>query len=1111
MNTRKNLSPELAALQERLGTAPLTLPSPPPPGGEGRVTGQKYWRSLEELADTPAFQELMRREFPEQASVWPDSLSRRQFLTLMGASLALAGLTGCSVRPAASVNMAPYVRAPEEIIPGKPLFFATAMTLGGTAVGLLVESHLGRPTKIEGNPDHPASLGATDLFNQASVLTFYDPDRSQTVTHLGQTRTWDEALQAIRTAFRTAMEEQKKKQKEWRGAGLRLLTETIVSPTLGQQLHELLEAFPEAKWHQYEPLHRDMAFRGAQLAFGRAVNTYYDFTKADVVLSLDADFLTCGPGNLRYVADFMSRRRVRTSERDARSATMNRLYVVETTVSSTGAKADHRLALRAQDIEGFARAVAAKMGLPAGAGQSPIAAAHEKWIAAVAKDLQQHRGRCAVLAGDRQPPVVHLLAHALNDRLGNVGQTVLYTDPIEANPVDQTESLHELIKAMNAGQVEMLVILGGNPVFTAPADFHFKESMQKVPFRIHLSLFQDETSRQCHWHLPETHYLESWSDTRAFEGTASIVQPLIAPLYQGKSAHELLAVLTKQQQLPGFEIVRAYWRQYWESHHRAGGVNPPASNQPGQAGSRNAVISSDFDQFWQTTVHDGVLANSNTDFRPKPIPLKPGWEKQLQAANASKAQQTGPAEGSYELVFQADPTIYDGRFANNGWLQELPKPITKITWDNAAIMSPATAKELGLGLGGYGHGGEHGSYHMPVVELQLEPDAPAGEEASPAGASDSSRKVRAPIWIMPGHADHSITVYLGYGREYAGRVGGTAEQTVGFNAYPLRTSAHPWFASGLRIVKTGESYTIACTQEHQLMENREPVRAGTLEEYKKNPRFAFEREKEQLHEEREPSRKAVTLYPPFDYSPPKPKWGMVIDLTTCTGCKACVVACQAENNIPVVGKGQVAFGREMHWLRIDRYIGGPYEKPKEFHFQPVPCMHCENAPCEYVCPVDATLHNAEGLNDMIYNRCVGTRFCSNNCPYKVRRFNFFHYADYVTPSVRQQYNPDVTVRSRGVMEKCTYCVQRIRHAEIDAQNENQGKGRPLVDGEILTACQAACPAQAIVFGDINDPKSVVKQWKDSPLNYGLLADLNTEPRTTYLAALRNPNPDLEAE
>jgi molybdopterin-containing oxidoreductase family iron-sulfur binding subunit len=1030
MNSRKDLAAGLLALQGSLGAA----------------QGKKYWRSLEELAETPAFQELMRQEFPEQADVWPGSLSRRQFLSLMGASLALAGLSGCSVRPAPPATLVPYVRAPEEIVPGQPLFYATAMTLGGAGIGLLVESHLGRPTKIEGNPDHPASLGATDVYCQASVLTLYDPDRSQTVTYLGQTRTWDDALAALRTAL--------EKQRPRRGAGLRLLTETVVSPTLAGQLERLLKAFPEAQWHQYEPLAPDAADRGALLAFGESVNTYYDFRKADVVLSLDADFLHCGPASLRYTADFMARRRVRTGTADAKQATMNRLYVVETAVSNTGAKADHRLALRAQQIEGFARALATKLGVPVGGD----AAGHDDWVAAVAADLERSRGHCVVLAGDRQPPTVHLLAHALNDRLGNVGQTVFHTAPVPARPVEQAESLRGLAEDMDQGRVEVLILLGGNPVFTAPADFRFVERMQKVPLRVHLSLYQDETSRQSHWHLPEAHYLEAWGDTRAFDGTASIVQPLIAPLYHGRSVPELLAVLAEQVQMPGYELVKGHWRKYWQGQGASG----------------------DFEEFWQIAVHDGVVAG--TKFPARSVALKAGWEANLKA-DASSVDTTG-----YEIVFQADPTIYDGRFANNGWLQELPKPITTLTWDNAAVMSPATAQQLGVDLGSYAHGGEHGGYHPDVVDLRL------GDAA-----------VRAPVWIMPGHADGAITVHLGYGREYAGRVGGTPNHKVGFNAYALRSSDHPWYAPGLQVRKTGDRYLLACTQQHHLMENREIVRAGTLAEYRNNPRFAPAAQEEHLRQETGGARKPLTLYEPHPY--PGYRWGMAIDLTACTGCQACVVACQAENNIPVVGKEQVAAGREMHWLRVDRYIRGPAEAPAEFYFQPVPCMHCENAPCEYVCPTAATVHSADGLNDMVYQRCVGTRFCSNNCPYKVRRFNFFHYADYATPSLRLQYNPDVTVRSRGVMEKCTYCVQRIRHADIGSQKE----GRRIADGEVLTACQAACPAGAIVFGDINDPASEVRRGKESPLHYSLLAELNTEPRTTYLAALRNPDPDLEAK
>jgi MoCo/4Fe-4S cofactor protein with predicted Tat translocation signal len=1044
MSSRKDLSRELGEFQKRLGSA----------------TGKRYWRTLEELADTEAFQELMRLEFPEQSDIWPNSLSRRKFLTLMGASLALAGISGCSVRPAPSVNMAPYVREPEQLIPGRPLFFATAMTLGGTAVGLLVENHMGRPTKIEGNPDHPASLGATDLFHQASILTLYDPDRSKTVTQLGKTRTWDDAT----TALRAAMAPERKR----RGAGLRILTETVVSPTLATQLEGLLKEFPEARWHQHEPLSRDAARAAARAAFGQPLNTYYDFTKADIVLSFDADFLTCGPGNLRYVADFMSRRRVRTTAQDAHQADMNRLYMVETTVSSTGAKADHRLALRAHEIEAFARAITTRMGIDQSGGS---ALGQDKWIDAVKNDLDKHRGRCVVLAGERQPAAVHLLAHALNDRLGNVGpnRPVLHTDPIEARPEDHLHSLQDLVHDIEQDRVEVLLILGGNPAFTAPADLHFGELLARKEklLRFHLSLYQDETSRLCQWHLPEAHYLEAWGDARAFDGTASIVQPLIEPLYHGRSAHEILSVLANQQEIAGFEIVRGYWRRHWQ-----------------QQGNKVP-----FEEFWQTALNDGVVAGTRLPTRS--VPLRSNWQSALGNPNADQG-----GDQVLEINFQADPTIYDGCFANNGWLQELPKPITKLTWDNAALMSPATANELGVGLRGYEHGGEHGGYRVDVVELTL-PGRPT---------------VEAPVWIMPGHADHAITVYLGYGREYAGKVGGERDNKVGFNTYLLRNSTQLWFERGLQVRKTGRVYPLACTQQHQLMEQRDTVRAARLDEYREHARFAGAHEREKEHEESRVARKPLTLYEPFNYDAPKNKWGMVIDLTTCVGCKACVVACQAENNIPVVGKEQVLAGREMHWLRIDRYNASSkedpqeaYNHPEEFYFQPLPCMHCEQAPCEYVCPTEATMHSADGLNDMIYQRCVGTRFCQNNCPYKVRRFNFFFYSDYDTPTRRLQYNPDVTVRSRGVMEKCSYCVQRIRHAQINAQVEH----RPIADGEVLTACQAACPAQAIMFGDLNDPNSTVKKWKESPLHYGLLEDLNTAPRTTYLAALRNPNPDLE--
>jgi MoCo/4Fe-4S cofactor protein with predicted Tat translocation signal len=1015
MNPRKDLSPQLDAL--------------------GRAGGKKFWRSLEELADTDAFRELIEREFPEGAPAWPDALSRRRFLALMGASLALAGLSGCSVKPAPSVSITPYVRQPEEILPGRPLFYATAMTLGGVGVGLLVESHEGRPTKIEGNPEHPGSLGATDVFHQASVLTFYDPDRSQTVSARGQTTTWDAALGESPVNGVPSLRKAMAGQRDRRGAGLRLLTETVASPTLHRQIEELLKAFPEAKWHQYEPAANDSARRAAKAAFGENIHTVYDFTKADVVVALDADFLGCWPGNLRYVHDFMSRRRVHQAG-DPAKATMNRLYVVEPSVTGTGAKADNRLALRAGEIEDFARALAAKLGV---AGVASEKTPNEKWVAAIAGDLgaAARRGRSIVLAGPRQPAAVHVL---------------------DARPVDQLDSLRQLVGDMDAGRVEVLVILGGNPVYTAPADFDFAGRMGKVPLRAHLSLYQDETSRLCHWHLPEAHYLEAWGDTRGHDGTASVVQPLIHPLYQGRSAHELVAALTHDLPAPGLDLVRATWRDHWEKGSPSGS----------------------FDDFWQVALHDGVVPG--TTFAPKTVSLKDGWQDHVKPGKTAP-----PPDGkSYEIVFEPDPMVYDGRFANNGWLQECPRPITKLTWDNAAVLSPKTAKALGVWFGDREHGGEHGGYKMPVVELQL------GE-----------RKVKAPVWIVPGHADDCISVALGYGRDHAGRVGGSLGNRVGFNAGTLRTSDGPWFAAGLSVRKTGGTYVLACTQEHHLMAQREPVRAATLGRFYEHPTFAQEVEEEKEREETQRGRRPLTLYP--ERPKPRHKWGMAIDLTACVGCKACVVACQSENNIPVVGKEQVAFGREMHWLRIDRYVSGTFDDPREFHFQPVPCMHCENAPCEYVCPTAATVHSAEGLNEMVYQRCVGTRFCSNNCPYKVRRFNFLFYSDYATESRRMQFNPNVTVRSRGVMEKCSYCVQRIRQAEIDSQKE----GRPIRDGEILTACQAACPAGAIVFGDIDDPAGEVGKWKASPLNYGLLAGQNTMPRTTYLAALRNPHPDLE--
>jgi MoCo/4Fe-4S cofactor protein with predicted Tat translocation signal len=1001
--------------------------------------GPEYWRCLEELADTEEFKELLHLEFPRFASVFSNGVDRRSFLKLMGASLALAGLSGClSSSPAPrDEKIVPYVTQPEEIIPGKPLYFATAMPLQGFGRGVLAESHMGRPTKIEGNPQHPASLGASDVFMQASVLGLYDPDRSRALSNAGMISTW--------SAFYAAMNAELESQRLRQGVGLRILTETVTSPTLAYQLKEILTKFPQAKWHQYEPAGRDYVRAGARLAFGEIVETLYRFDKAEIILSLEADFLYHGPASIRYARDFVDKRRVGDT-----NGKMNRLYAVESTPTLTGSMADHRLPLRPNEIVAFAKALARDLGVRISTDEKFAGGRHDPWVRALVRDLRRHSGKTIVVAGDQQPPIVHALAHAMNQSLGNIGATVIYTDPVEAQPIDQTESLRELVQDMEANAVQMLIMLGGNPVYTAPADLKFASHLVKSSFNVHLSLYEDETSALCHWHIPETHYLESWGDVRAYDGTATILQPLIAPLYGGRTPHETLSAMTGTPGQSSYEIVREYWRQ----------------RSPGK----------DFESFWRKALHDGVVEGSAA--RLKSISLKGDLdfngrvtkEQEIKSAAASAANAS-----SLEILFRPDPSVLDGRFANNGWLQELPKPLTKLTWDNAVLVSPATAERLGLNYRIGTTGGERGTIFCDVVELEYR-----------------GRKLRGAAWILPGQAADCVTVHLGYGRPRAGRVG----TNTGFNANELRTSDASWQGSGLQIRKTGARHPLACTQFHHLMEGRSLLRAGTLEEFLKNPNFA--------HEAEEGEAPGKSLYPGFKYD--GYAWGMAIDINACIGCNACVAACEAENNSPVVGKNEVMRGREMHWIRIDRYYKGDLNDPETYH-QPVPCMQCENAPCELVCPVGATNHSHEGLNDMVYNRCVGTRYCSNNCPYKVRRFNFFEYSDFKTPSLKLSRNPDVTVRSRGVMEKCTYCVQRINSKKIEAEKED----RTVQDGEIVTACQQACPAQAIVFGDINDPNSRVSKLKAHSLNYGLLSELNTKPRTTYQAKLRNPNPEIESK
>jgi len=978
--------------------------------------GREYWRSLEELAETPEFVDFLQREFPRQAAEWRPDMSRRAFLQIMGASLALAGLTACAPP---QEQIVPYVEAPESMVPGKPLFYATAMQQSGFALGLLAQSEDGRPTKLEGNPDHPASLGATDAFAQASILDLYDPDRSQQIRHGDQTADW--------VGFLSSLREQLAAQQTTGGAGLRILTESVTSPTVAAQMAAILAQFPNARWHQYEPINRDAVYAGTMLAFGQAVEPIYQLDRATLIVSLDADFLNAGPGHVRYARDFANGRRGVANGATASEGAHNRLYVIESTPTITGAAADHRLPLPPQQIERFAGMLAAALDV-AEVAVTTGAEMPSHWLDALVTDLQANVGQSLVIAGETQPPAIHALAHAINSALGNVGATVVYSEPLlatqaAARPL-QLDSLQTLVAEMQDGTVDLLLMLESNPLYYAPAALDFAGALAKVGFSAHLGLYVDETALQSRWHIPAAHYLEAWGDTRAYDGTITIQQPLIEPLYGGHSIHEVLDALISEEVRSSHDLVRAYW-----------------IDRQGEA---------DFERFWRRSLNDGIVANTAAP----PIAVT------VQNELGSQLTLSAPAS-DLTLILRPDPTIGDGRFANNGWLQELPKPLTKLTWENAALINPLTADQLGLTTG-------------DLAEVSL-----------------GDRTLQLPVLLLPGHCEGAVTIHLGHGRRQAGRVG----SGTGVDAYPLQQSAALWHVAGLTLRKVGERQPLPITQNHHSMEGRDLIRVGTMAEFIANPDFAHEMGAHVPE---------ISLYPKVEYT--ENSWGMAVDLTSCIGCNACVVACQAENNIPVVGKEEVLAGREMHWIRIDQYYEGDLTNPATHH-QPVMCMHCENAPCEVVCPVAATLHDSEGLNTMIYNRCVGTRYCANNCPYKVRRFNFLEYTDYDSESLKLQRNPNVTVRSRGVMEKCTYCVQRISAGRINAKLE----GRPIQDGEVMTACQSACPTRAISFGNLNDPASAVVQQKASPLNYGLLTELNTEPRTTYLARLRNPNPALEEQ
>jgi molybdopterin-containing oxidoreductase family iron-sulfur binding subunit len=981
---------------------------------QSNISSARCWRQLADAEHPEKLEEATSPEFSDPATLWDDPVSRRNFLRLMGVSIAASGLSACTREPI--VPIVPYTKQPEELIPGQPLHYATAMPFNGFGTGLIVRSNEGHPTKIEGNPSHPASLGATSVFHQAALLDLYDPDRAQSITNAGQVSTVALFLSGLYSAIR--------QQRVRRGAGLRILTQSVTSPTLIAQLEELLGQFPEARWHQYQPLSRDNTLEGAQQVFGRPVESRCHLDRARVIVSLDADFLFGHPGSLAYAREFASGRAVAAGNLE-----MNRLYAVESTPSISGSVADHRLSASSGEIERIAFSLAEQIGAPGKSNLGALSEKHRLWVTAVVQDLRQYPGATVILAGESQPPQVHALVHLMNDRLGNAGRTVEYTESAEAHWSNHHDSVSRLVSEMNAGDVDFLLVIGGNPVFDAPADFQFGKGLAGVKFSAHLNTEFNETSANCQWHIPESHFLESWGDARSFDGTTSIIQPLIMPLYDSKTAHELLHVITHEEIRGDYDIVRDYWK----------------TRLPGE----------DFEKIWRQALHDGLITGTQLPS----VTVQP----RADFAPVSSGALPENEDRKLEICFRPDPAIWDGRFANNGWLQELPKPFSKITWDNPALVSPALAKRLQLDSG-------------DVVNMTL-----------------NGRTLTVPVWVMPGQATDTITIHLGLGRSRIGRVG----TNVGWNGYTLRTSQSMWFGSGVEIVRSGARHALATTQQSHDVHGRNIIHSGTLAQYR-NDHASTQRNYEAT------PASGDTLYNPGEFTSPDYAWGMVIDLNACIGCNACILACQSENNIPVVGKEQVAAGRDMQWIRVDQYFEGSPAAPR-MHHQPVPCMQCEDAPCELVCPVGATLHDHEGLNLQVYNRCVGTRYCSNNCPYKVRRFNFFRYADYETPSLKPMRNPNVTVRWRGVMEKCSYCLQRISAARIASQLED----RRIRDGEIQTACQQVCPTRAITFGDIKNQGNAVSKLKASPLNYSMLGELNTRPRTTYLARLRNPNPKLE--
>ena len=993
-----------------------------------------YWRSLEELEDSPAFRDFLHREFPTAASEFPEGMSRRRWMQLMGASLALGGLAGCRWE---EEKIAPFAMRPENRIPGEAEYFATSIEIAGMPRHLLATCYDGRPIKIEGNPDHPASNGASDALSQATILDLYDPDRSDALRETdGRSsfrRSWPDFARFAEQHFAST------KLRE--GEGVRLLIEPTSSLSVHSMLQEFRRRFPKAILHTYSPLARENELNGTTLAVGKPLRVQLNLAEAETIACFDEDLLGLHPDALAHARGFAAGR--------TPGAQMSRVYSAESQFSITGAAADHRLPIKSQDI-GLLLAhvdtlVRSKLGRSSGTVDLPeLPQDAERFAVALAGDLLENRSKSAIAVGSSQPPEVHAVAYGLNRLLGNIDRTVILTS--EPSHLDHAQTLGQLVDAMRDGEVDTLLVLGGNPAYDAPGYLQFKDALSLAKTSIHLGTRDNETSVLCTWHLPEAHPYEAWGDVRGSDGSICTTQPLIDPLLGGKSAIEVLALLCGDQR-DAQQIVRD---------------------------ALSAVASVDLSNTgWSRLLHDGFLASNKLTDANLP-------ESSSGRVSAWIAEIVKSSKAATELVFTPSDSVLDGRFANNAWLQETPDFLTKLTWGNAAILSPKTAQQLGV---------KHGT----VVEIKV---------------GDSL--VELPAFLLPGQAEGSVGIAIGYGRTAAGAVGGDTQagvDSVGVDVNPLRQSVNSHFTSDFELTPTSKTYEFATTQDHHAIDTvgleetgqrvGELVRETTLEEFQQHPDFA----------------QHTTHHPPLESLWEEPEyeghaWGMSIDLNKCIGCNACMVACQSENNVPIVGKDQVAKGREMHWIRVDRYFQGDVENPS-VATQPVACHHCENAPCEQVCPVAATVHSDEGLNDMVYNRCIGTRYCANNCPYKVRRFNFLDYNQELEDANRELVqlvvNPEVTVRSRGVMEKCTYCVQRIQSSKINAKNDT----RSIADGEIKTACQQACPTQAIEFGDLNDSESRVALSHADSRAYGMLSELNVKPRTKYLARIRNPHPMLE--